>query len=279
MIKLIAIDMDGTLLNSQKQISVNTINALQQATNNNIKIVLCTGRSWTGVKPFYEQLKKAFSQDTIQEDFIIINNGCATLRGSDYNIITSHHLSSKNIQWLQTFVKNQEDIQYTLFDLEHYYCLHSSPNQYVQFDASLVYTTPTVVHINDIIKKNRSIFQAMFLGEKQKLDMFQEKYESILNKKFSVVRSQDYIFEIMPKNITKCFALKQLCSQLNISSREVMAIGDGNNDLEMLQYARIGVAMANATKLVKENTHYQTLSNDEDGVAHIITQLLNGQLH
>ena len=81
MIKLIALDMDGTLLNSQKEIPQAHIQAIHQAVEHGVKLVLCTGRPLVGVKPYYEQL--GLSGDN---EYVIINNGCSTHQTKDWKL-------------------------------------------------------------------------------------------------------------------------------------------------------------------------------------------------
>lgn len=89
-------------------------------------------------------------------------------------------------------------------------------------------------------------------------------------KDFSVVRSQEYIFEAMPKGYTKATALKALSEKLGFSPEQVMALGDAANDLEMLEFAYHSVAMGNATDEVKSICRYETTTNDNAGVAQAI---------
>ena len=91
---------------------------------------------------------------------------------------------------------------------------------------------------------------------------------------FSVVRSQVYLLEIAAKGVDKGTALKQLAQDLGFEREEVMAIGDGNNDYEMIEAAGLGVVMANGTERLKSIADELTLSNIEDGVAHAIEKFV-----
>ena len=83
-----------------------------------------------------------------------------------------------------------------------------------------------------------------------------------------VFRSEPYFLELVPKGIDKARSLSVLLEKLGMTKDEMIAVGDGFNDLSMLQYAGLGVAMANAQEVVKENADFITLSNEEDGVAY-----------
>ena len=219
MIKLLALDMDGTLLNSQKKISQENISAIHKAIKAGVKLVLCTGRPPFGVRPYYELLGLA------QEDeYVIVDNGCAIHRTSDWKVIDSIALDKQDIHYLFSG-------KYTMF-------------------------------------------QAMFLAEKETVDFFEEKYASDICQHFSGVRSQDVIYEVMPAGITKAFALEKLAQKLNIKVEEIMALGDANNDLEMLKFAGLGIAMGNASDYVKSLADDVTDPNDENGVAKAIEKYL-----
>ena len=92
--------------------------------------------------------------------------------------------------------------------------------------------------------------------------------------KVTIFRSEPYFVEIMPQNVHKATSLEKLLGVLNMDVRDLIACGDGYNDLTMIEYAGVGVAMANAQPLVKESADYITKSNDEDGVLHVINEFM-----
>lgn len=272
MINLIAIDMDGTLLSEDKTLHQEEIDALQKAHQAGYKIVICTGRALAGVKPYLAQLGI-----TGDDEYAIINNGCSTHYTKNWDMVSWRQLTKEDMLYLYDISKKTK-AQLTLFDEEHYFVVDENPNEQVIFDANIVGLTPTVISIEDAISGEYTIFQAMFLESPEVLDEFQEQFEEELAKRFSVVRSQNYIFETMPFGVTKASALADLTKRLGIKPEEVMAIGDANNDLEMLAFAGVSVAMGNATPRVKEIATHHTLTNNEHGVAHIIEKLLENQL-
>ncbi|MBF0780462.1 MULTISPECIES: Cof-type HAD-IIB family hydrolase [unclassified Granulicatella] len=263
MIKLIAIDMDGTLLNSQHKISQKNIDVLNTVVNKNIDLVLCTGRALFGVKPYLEQLPLK------DDDFIIVNNGCSIHRGSQLELVDWVQLTKQNILYLQQLV-HDFPIQLVVNDDYTMYVIDEEPNDWVKKDAKLVFTHPSLLPLYKAISGEYMLFQSMLMGNPKDLDEFEACYRKILEEQFSVVRSQTYILEVMPKGTTKASALARLSRLLNISSSDMMAFGDGNNDVEMLAYVGTGVAMANGTNLVKQTAKYHTDSNDNDGVAKAI---------
>ena len=90
----------------------------------------------------------------------------------------------------------------------------------------------------------------------------------------NIYRSEPFFLEIMPQNIDKAYSLGKLLEKLGMTKDQMICCGDGYNDLSMIQYAGMGVAMANANEQVKEAADFITLSNDEDGVVHVIQKFM-----
>lgn len=264
MIKLLALDMDGTLLDSQKQLTEAQIEAIHQAIERGVKLVLCTGRMLTGVKPYFHQLGL-----DAENEYVIVNNGCSTHQTSDWKLIDWAELSPEQIKYLATFIP-ESDMQLTLFDEDHYYVLEDKPNEFSRADANLVFVEPSILSMEDATNQSRHLFQAMFVGTKEATDVFEEKYAATLRKDFDAVRSQDVLLEILPTGTNKASALKKLAEQLQILPEEIMAVGDANNDIEMLEFAGLSIAMGNASDLVKSLADDVTDTNDQDGVSKAI---------
>ena len=117
----------------------------------------------------------------------------------------------------------------------------------------------------------------MFLAQPNELDIFEKQFGSQISQRFSGVRSQPVIYEAMPKGTTKATALKQLAQHLEIKPQEIMALGDANNDIEMIQFAGLGVAMGNSSDHVKKLANYVTDTNDANGVAAAIEKFILNQ--
>ena len=141
-------------------------------------------------------------------------------------------------------------------------------------DASLVFTTPTEISLEEACSGKHRMFQAMFLGSQEQVDAFEADFGQEICQRFSGVRSQPVIYEAMPSGVTKAFALERLAKQLDVNPQEIMAIGDANNDIEMLEYAGLGVAMGNASEHVKSLADAVTDSCEENGVATAIEKFI-----
>ena len=137
-------------------------------------------------------------------------------------------------------------------------------------DAKFVFSDITEISLDEAKSGKYKIIKAMFLGNPKEMENFQKKCENILKDKYSGVLSQSHVYEVLPKNNNKGTGLKKLAEKLGIKQEEVMAIGDGNNDVEMFEYANYSVAMENASDLAAKASKYRTDSNANDGVANAI---------
>lgn len=266
MIKLIAIDMDGTLLNEKKHIDKAEKEAIHEAIEAGIKIVLCTGRPLYGILPFYEELGLS---ELDSEGYVILNNGCSIHKTKDWKLIDQVNFTSDDIEYLYKFSESY-DINFTLVNDTYYFNIGRKPTDELIKDAGFVFSDITDISLEEAKSGKHKIMKIMFLGDPEIMADFQEKNEDIIKSKYSGVLSQSYVYEVFPKDNNKGTGLKKLAEKLGIKQEEVMAIGDGNNDIEMFEYANYSVAMKNATELAKKAAKYETDSNENNGVAKAI---------
>ena len=110
----------------------------------------------------------------------------------------------------------------------------------------------------------------LIVGDADKLSKLEKELQTLFHNEFNIYRSEPYFLEIMPPRIEKANGLKFITDCLGIQAKDILACGDSYNDISMLRYAGLGIAMANSDKEVKEVADYITLSNDKDGVAHAV---------
>ena len=266
MIKLIAIDMDGTLLNEKKHIDKAQKEAIHEAIEAGIKIVLCTGRPLYGILPFYKELGL---HELDLEGYVILNNGCSIYKTKNWELIDWAEITPDDIDYLYKF-SEEYNINFTLVDDTHYFNIGRKPTDELIMDAKFVFSDITEISLEEAKSGKYKIIKVLFLGNPKEMENFQKKCENILKDSYSGVLSQPYVYEVLPKNNNKGTGLKKLAEKLGIKQEEVMAIGDGNNDVEMFEYANYSVAMENATELAAKAAKYRTDSNENDGVAKAI---------
>lgn len=270
MIKLIAIDMDGTLLDSKKRLPKENIEAIHRAIAKGIKIVLCTGRAKSGVLPYFEEL----GLPSQEEEYAILDNGCTTYRTKDWSLLAHRALTHQNIEELVEVAGDYPELALTFFDQSHYFVLGERIPELVAYDATLVFNKVTPTTLEALKTNEEPIFQSMYVGEKDLLDKFVAQLDSQLSQSMSMVRSQDVLYEAMPQGTTKASALKGLADYLDLTAENIMAIGDAANDAEMLDFAGLGVAMGNASQDIKDLADAVTLDNDQAGLARALEKFV-----
>lgn len=263
MIKLVAIDLDGTLLTSQKEISVRNQVALAKAKAAGVKIVLCTGRPLVAIQHYLALLNLREAGD-----YSITFNGGLVQKNDTGEIIEKALLPVETIQELYELAQ-QLNVPLDILSDGLVLQLPTSPEYtsiYNQLNSILTFRPATLTDFVADATYNKAVvaIDADYLDEqiKQIPAHFYDKYE--------VIKTRSNLLEFMPKGITKAYGISLLAKDLGISPEEIMTIGDEENDLPMIEYAGLGVAMANAVAKVKERADVITETNDNDGVAQVI---------
>ena len=146
-------------------------------------------------------------------------------------------------------------------------------DEYVQKEALL--NVMTLKKVDNFLQAIQfPIAKCMIVGEPSRLMNLEKEMYAHLKEQMGVYRSEPYFLELVPKGIDKAQSLAYLLKKLDISREEMIACGDGFNDLSMIKYAGLGVAMQNAQEIVREHADYITRSNDNDGVAHVIEEFI-----
>lgn len=268
MVKLIAIDIDGTLLNSAGILTDAVKNTLKKVIKKDIKVVLATGRPLKGVEPLLQELNLIGS-----DHYVITYNGSLVQTTDGSQVIKEYGLSLKTFKEVNTLAK-ENDVCFFAADRDYLYTTQKDIGVYVAHESNLVNMPIRVRSLTDIKKIKPSIQKMMFADEPKKIDDAIANLPKWFTKEYFTVKSTPFYLEILHKNANKGSALKSLCDYLNISLSDVMAIGDNYNDTDMLVIAEESVAMGNAVKSVKQIAKYITTSHDEDGVAHIIEKIV-----
>lgn len=269
-IKLVAIDLDGTFLTDTKEIPEANIEAVHRLMEKGIQVVICTGRTLPGTRRFIEKID--FGNE---DEYAIVQNGAATYRLPGYDIMTAAYQSVENRQQLVQFFfdSRPNTLQLVAFDQENLFLIEDQePSEFVKRDADTLATPVTLISQTDF-NQVEGIFKMMVLGPKEDLDAWNEMITDEIKGVFDVVRSQPIIIEFLSNNMNKATALKALSEALGISRDEVMALGDEQNDIEMLKWAKHSVAMGNASPTIKELCLYETGTNNEAGVAAALNRI------
>lgn len=270
MIKLLAIDMDGTLLNEEKHIDTPQKEAVQKAIEDGIKVVLCTGRPLFGVLPVYGELElEKYNLD----EYVILNNGCSLRKTTNWELLDNKEITKEDVIYLDKLRKGY-NLDLTVSNDDDYFVVGDKANKYTIEDGKLVYVDIKPISLEEATSGKHTFFKSMYLGEEEEIQRFKNDNENLLKDKYDAVLSQIHIFEMLPFGTNKAAALKELAEKLGIEREEIMTIGDGNNDVEMLEFAGIGIAMGNGTESAKKAANYVTDTNENHGVAKAIEKYI-----
>lgn len=257
--KLIVLDLDGTLTNSKKEITVRNKETLLRAQQKGIRLVLASGRPTYGIVPLANELRmNEFG------GFILSYNGGEIINWETEELIYDNVLPNDVVPILYECARSHKLSILTYDGAE--IVTENSQDPYVQKEAFL--NKMAVRETNDFLSDiTLPVAKCLIVGDPQELIQVESELCIRLQGQINVFRSEPYFLELVPQGIDKAQSLAVLLKELDVAREEMIAIGDGYNDLSMIKFAGMGVAMGNAQEPVKKAAGYITLTNDEDGVA------------
>lgn len=268
MIKLIVLDLDGTLITDQKELTQQTIDIIREAQEKRILVTIATGRAFELTKPYAEKLNIKIP--------LILNNGALIKHRNPESIITKHTLDDKTVDYFIDYA-NQHQLGYTFYAEDGFYT--NDPNR------TAFYTTWNESHpdaqiklIQDPTKEDlftRSLYKMLIVIPDE--DMMSQTYTRFKDHPdFHVTQSLNEFFDVLPKGINKGTALKQLMESYHLKPENVLVFGDNTNDLEIFKVAMHTVAMPNASEDLKAIAKTIALDdNNNDGVAKTLKRFLD----
>jgi len=270
-IKLIALDVDGTLLNSQNELLPSTIAALQEAADCGIHIVLSTGRMLSECRELLAQLPMI--------RYAVTCTGAQTIDLQNGHTIGRKSLTAEDLRLLCAHLWDL-DVLLQVFD-DHDGLMHNDAKCLTEAERFCAPGLARAIRRYHAPEQDLRAYVEAYEGPTNKLHMY---FATAADKQTAVARTKGlpYYFadtcatdlEIMPLGVDKGLGLRQLTEHLGLERSAVMAIGDGGNDAGMLTYAGLAVVMGNANDQVKALAHRITDDNDHDGVANAIRQVL-----
>ena len=265
--KLVAIDMDGTLLNSENKITNRTKIAIEEARNQGTYIVIATGRILKSALHYSESL-------SLKSPLIACNG--AVVVDEFQNIIYEKYIEKKNVIDIINLAKS-EGIYFHFYDKSNFYSdkrveevlrFYNEGSKTMDIELNVFNETKEIADLEDL-----NVYKFIFIdNNRNKLNEFREKIERLEN--ISTSSSWANNIEAMGPNVSKGEALKELCKILKVHPSETITIGDSENDLSMFNISGLSVAMGNGDDEIKEKTNYITDSNNNDGVAKVIEKFI-----
>lgn len=275
-IKLIALDLDGTLFNHDGSITPATISELNRASRQGVYTVISTGRPFNGL-PF-EQIK-----DT-QIEYALTTNGASVYRIADKKCLYENAMDLELILPILDWILSKEIHIDLYIDGEGFTPIRCRENLHrlAVPDSLRRYMIATRTPVEDLLAyvsdcgKTIQKINLNFYAQPDGTFLYREETLAFLKSlsTIEVVCGGFNNFEISKAGVTKATGLQALTAHLGVTMEETMAVGDSENDLSMINAAGIGVAMGNASDDVKAIADYITTSNEEDGVGEAIKRFI-----
>jgi len=263
-IKLIVTDLDGTLFNSQHQLSERTEKALKAAIEKGVKVVLATGKTRTSGLDVIQRLN--LDTPGIYLQGLAIYNADGTMRWQQ----------TLDPKVARTAINAGEDRGFTMVAYSGTRVLCRARNrdtdELMKYHEGAPEAVGPLQNLLDTLPINKVL--AIKLAQPRAVTALRWQIGTQINGTGKLVQALDDMLEILPPGGSKGAALKMLLKDMKIPAEQVLAIGDGENDIEMIQLAGIGVAVGNAHQKLKDAANHVVASNDEDGVAEAVERFV-----
>ncbi|MBQ0140021.1 MAG: HAD family phosphatase [Kurthia sp.] len=268
-IKLVALDLDGTLLNPQLNITQNAIGKLNKLMDKNVEVVICTGRTLSELPAEFKEMPKI--------KYYITSNGAVIWDRHELKIIYDNPIPAFDVAELM-HILHPYDMRIEVFALGRIFISQKCYARFYEYggenhDDFLLKTRTPVDNIEEFVRDFNQPVDKFNLFFKSAEDR-QKAWEDCVAYGFHVTSSFEQNMEVNATTANKGVALKALAQKLGIPAHQIMAMGDNLNDMTMLRYVGHPIAMGNAVTEVKDLATYVTKANSEDGVAYAVEKLL-----
>jgi len=263
---VIALDIDGTLTNSKKEITERTRNALIEAQKRGKKVILASGRHNSAMQRYADELQLAK-----YGGFILSFNGGRIINASDNTVLYEAYFPREYLSQICDRVSG-EDITVITYE-DNTIVLNDKFNEYSQIEVDII-GLPYKIVDKFIDYVSFDINKILLTGEPSLIDRYkriiEEEYKGVLD----VFKSCPFFLELMPYGINKGFGLSFLSKQAGFSREQLIACGDSFNDISMIEYAGLGVCMENGEDQVKSISDVIAGSSENDGIADIVEKYM-----
>lgn len=265
--QMLVLDLDGTLTNSRKEITEPTRQALIEIQEAGKKVVLASGRPTYGIVPLAEALDLAK-----YGSYILSFNGGRITQCSTNRVIYDRLLPQEVIEPIYQVASVYPGVDIMTYQ-DEYIVAGLDHNEYT--DKEVFLNKMKLRRIDNFVEYiDFPINKLLITGEPDVLDLIMEKLHRKYNKYLSIYKSEAFFLEIMPQNIDKARSLQRLLNSIGMKADSMICCGDGYNDISMIEFAGLGVAMENAKPLVKESANFITKSNDDEGILFVIDEFM-----
>lgn len=266
-IRLVATDLDDTLLRDDRTLSERVIKTIRKAREQGVQVTFATGRMTASTRPYVEQLGIDVP--------IITYNGAMIQEAISGEVLFRKVIPVVTAREIVSWLLNRK-VHLHVYRKDQVYT--EQLNDWSQEYARVTRVPVEVTNLEELLKQeDEGIEKIILFGESKGLEIWREKILEKFSGKVHLTRSKPHFLELIHPEINKGVALLALAKRLGINRDEVMAIGDNFNDIEMIRSAGLGVAIGNARQEVKDAADVITTSNQEDGVAQAIEKYVLNQ--
>ncbi len=266
--KVLVLDIDGTLTNSEKQITAGTKQGIKNILERGHKVILASGRPTPGMRRYEEELELEK-----YGGYLISFNGAKIIECRSGEIVYQRTLPLSIIPGLYSFAKRNGCGLLTYFGDRIISAFE--PDEYALLESRI---NGMEIQVVDNFKEyvDFEINKCLLTAPAEKAAVWEKELREKYKGQASVYRSEPFFIEIMPLKVDKAYSLDRMLESVGLHRRNAICCGDGFNDISMIEYAGLGVAMGNAQPEVKEVADYITGTNDEDGLVEVINEFIVG---
>lgn len=264
--KVLVLDIDGTLTNSRKEISPNTKRAIQETLKRGHKVILASGRPTPGMRRYEEELELEK-----YGGYLLSFNGGRIVECRSGEVVYQRILPLNIIPGLYGFAKRNGCGLVTYFGDRIISAFE--PDEYVRLESRINGMEIKVVE-NFKEYVDFDINKCLLTAAPGQAEALEKELADRYGDMLSVYRSEPFFIEIMPKHVDKASSLDRMLQTVGLTRENAICCGDGFNDISMIKYAGVGVAMGNAQPAVKDAADYITGTNDEDGLVQVMDEFI-----
>lgn len=261
--KLIAVDMDGTLLTNAKNISPKTIEAIDKARKAGVQFSVSTGRPIQGVERYNHLLEL--------KGPMITYNGAMIVDAETKHVYFEEKLSREDAKRI---LEEGYKRQVTMCIWSNNQLYTNVLNERMEYYSKKMAGVPAILMEDEEQILLQGITKILWTDDVENINRWQKELKDAYFDSVTYCTSQPIFLEFFNQKVSKATAMKKIGEILGIKQDEMIAVGDGYNDLAMIEYAGLGVAMGNAPDDIKARAQYVTSSNEEDGIAKLIEEFI-----
>lgn len=264
--KVLVLDIDGTLTNSRKEISPNTKRAIQETLKRGHKVILASGRPTPGMRRYEEELELEK-----YGGYLLSFNGGRIVECRSGEVVYQRILPLHIIPGLYGFAKRNGCGLVTYFGDRIISAFE--PDEYVRLESRI---NGMEIKVAENFKEyvDFDINKCLLTAPPERAEALEQELADRYGDMLSVYRSEPFFIEIMPKHVDKASSLDRMLQTVGLTRENAICCGDGFNDISMIKYAGVGVAMGNAQPAVKAAADYITGTNDEDGLVQVMDEFI-----